>query len=71
MTYYSKQKSLFFPGLLVSVDFEKVFDSTSWECLYNTMIVFGFENPINKWVKHLILTYMKGYDNVVSFPTQK
>ena len=39
------------PGLLVSIDFEKAFDSTSWEFLYESMMLFGFEDSIIKWIK--------------------
>ena len=39
------------PGLLVSIDFEKAFDSTSWEFLYKSMMLFGFDDSIIKWIK--------------------
>ena len=39
------------PGLLVSIDFEKAFDSTSWEFIYKSMMLFGFDDSIIKWIK--------------------
>ena len=38
-------------GLLVSIDFEKAFNSTSWEFLYESMMLFAFEDSIIKWIK--------------------
>jgi hypothetical protein len=35
------------PGLLVLIDFEKAFDSISWEFIYKVLNYFGFEDYIN------------------------
>jgi hypothetical protein len=35
------------PGLLVLIDFEKAFDSISWEFIYKVLNYFGFEDYKN------------------------
>ena len=39
------------PGLLLSVDFEKAFDSVSWSFIDKFMEFFGFGNSIISWIK--------------------
>ena len=38
-------------GLLMLIDFEKAFDSLSWNFLYKTLSFFGYSNNFIKWVK--------------------
>ena len=39
------------PALLMSIDFEKAFDSLSWKFLYNTLKLFGFGDSFISWIK--------------------
>ena len=39
------------PGLLMLIDFEKAFDSLSWDFLYNSLDFFGFSANFSKWIK--------------------
>lgn len=41
------------PGLLVSVDFEKAFDSVDWKYMHNVLRAFGFGEDICKWISTL------------------
>ena len=39
------------PGLLMTIDFEKAFDSVSWSFLYKTLEFFGFDQDLIRWIK--------------------
>ena len=39
------------PDLLVSLDFEKAFDSLEWNFIESTLIYFGFGESIINWSK--------------------
>ena len=39
------------PGLLMLIDFEKAFDSVSWNFLYSTLALFGFDEAFISWIK--------------------
>ena len=39
------------PGLLMQIDFEKAFDSVSWDFLYNVLESFGFDHEFINWIK--------------------
>ena len=39
------------PGLLLLIDFQKAFDSISWNFLYNTLDFVGFSEKFIHWVK--------------------
>ena len=47
--HYSEKNGL--PGLLVQIDFEKAFDSLSWNFLYKVMHFFGFSETLIAWIK--------------------
>ena len=38
------------PGLLLNIDFEKAFDSISWDFMFKVLNVFGFKSDICKWI---------------------
>ena len=38
------------PGLLVSIDFEKAFDSIAWSFINKTLEIFNFGHDIKKWI---------------------
>ena len=44
MMYYMRQKMKNYqdPGLVLSVDFEKTFDTVSWEFINKTLVYFIF-----------------------------
>ena len=46
---YTEENNI--PGLLLSVDFEKAFDSVSWSFIYKVMECFGFGKSIISWIK--------------------
>ena len=46
---YTKLHNL--PGLMVTIDFEKVFDSLSWNFLFKTLEKFNFGESFIKWVR--------------------
>ena len=58
MIHYLEEKQL--PGLLVSIDFEKAFDSVNWTYMNNTMKAFGFGTDVCKWVTSF-------YNNIKSY----
>ena len=39
------------PGILMLIDFEKAFDSVSWDFLYGVLEYFNFGNGFIKWVR--------------------
>ena len=51
------------PGLLLQVDFEKAFDSLSWQFVYQVLDYFNFKNSIKQWV----ITF---YKNQMSYVLQ-
>lgn len=40
------------------IDFEKDFDSISWNFIYQTLDIFNFGQPIKYWFKHFIMMYI-------------
>ena len=40
-----------YPGMLLLIDFEKAFDSVSWEFLFKVIEYFNFGNSFMKWIK--------------------
>ena len=49
---YAEQENK--PGLIFSIDFEKAFDSVSWEYLEKCIDYFNFGNSFKNWVKIFI-----------------
>ena len=49
--HYTEEKKL--TGLLMCIDFEKAFDSLSWNFLNKTLDLFNFGNNFKKWVNIL------------------
>ena len=39
------------PGMLLLIDFEKAFDSVSWEFLFDVLNFFNFGNDFKQWIK--------------------
>ena len=56
--HYTEKENI--PGLLMLVDFEKAFDSVSWEFLYETLKLLGFGPKMIKWIT-LFNTNIIGY----------
>ena len=48
---YTKSEDI--PGLIVTIDFEKAFDSVAWSFIEKALIFFGFPDTIVKWFKTL------------------
>ena len=46
---YTKIKQI--PGMMVLIDFEKAFDSISWNFLFKTLDAFNFGDNFKKWIK--------------------
>ncbi len=51
-------------GLLLSIDFEKAFDSISWQYMFNTLKSFNFGTEFIQWVQ---LCYTDIYSCVVNY----
>ena len=47
--HYTEEKHI--PGLLLLIDFEKAFDTISWEFIHKCLKIFNFGNSIIKWIK--------------------
>ena len=50
MTFYISQKKKQIPGLIMLIDFEKAFDSVSWDFLYAVLKFFNFGDGFIKWI---------------------
>ena len=51
MMYCLKQKNQEMPGLILSVDFEKAFDTVLWDFIENVLKYFNFGPSLIKWIK--------------------
>ena len=58
LMHYLEEKQL--PGLLVSIDFEKAFDSVNWNYMNKVLTQFGFGENIRKWITSFY-TNIKSY----------
>ena len=56
--HYTEKESI--PGLLMLIDFEKAFDSVSWDFLYETLKLLGFGPKMIKWIT-IFNTNITGY----------
>jgi hypothetical protein len=56
------------PGLLLLIDFEKAFDSLSWEFVHNTLSSFTFEASIKNGLISFIKMQHQLFGNVDSYP---
>ena len=54
------------PGLILMIDFEKAFDSVSWNFIEKALIFFNFPNSTVKWFH----TLYKGANSCISFNGQ-
>ena len=39
------------PGILISVDFKKAFDSLEWSCIQSALKTFTFGDSLRKWIE--------------------
>ena len=39
------------PGILVSLDFRKAFDTLEWSCIQHSLKVYNFGEGLRRWVK--------------------
>ena len=56
--HYTEKENI--AGLLMLIEFEKAFDSVSWEFLYETLKPLGFGPKMIKWIT-LFNTNIMGY----------
>lgn len=49
MLHYLEENNM--PGLLMLIDFEKAFDSVSWEFIFNVLNFFNFGKYFIGWIK--------------------
>ena len=59
MTFYTAWRKNI-PGLLVLIDFEKAFDSVSWDVLYTVLKLFNFGDSFAKRI-NIFNKYAKAY----------
>ena len=55
------------PGLLLSIDFEKAFDTVSWKFISKTLDYFNFGDSVKKWIKLFQNGQKAVYYKMVSF----
>ena len=44
-------KTLFIPGMLLFIDFEKAFDSLDWNFMFKCLEIFGFGHNLVRWLE--------------------
>ena len=47
---YETKKKQELPGLILSIDFEKAFDTVSWYFIDKTLVYYNFGPSIRKWI---------------------
>ena len=61
------------PDLLMLIDFEKAFDSISWDFIFQTLDLFNFGTLIKEWIKTFYngiksCIIQNGYPQTIFFP---
>ena len=44
-------KKLNCPGILLSLDFQKAFDTLEWSCIHNVLKIYNFGDSLRNWIK--------------------
>ena len=44
-------KKLNCPGILLSLDFQKAFDTLEWSCIHNVLKNYNFDDSLRNWIK--------------------
>ena len=39
------------PGILLSLDFQKAFDTLEWSCIHNALKIYNFGDSLRNWIK--------------------
>ena len=47
--FYTRENKI--PGLLMQINFQKAFDSVSWDFLYTVLQRFVFDDNFIEWIK--------------------
>ena len=53
MMFYLKQNNRNLQGLILSIDFEKAFDTVSWKFIVKTLKYYTFGPSIDRWISLL------------------
>ena len=53
-------------GILITLDFEKAFDSLAWEYLFKTLEIFNFGDDLLCWIKTMLQRYIQLYTKLLN-----